>query len=91
MSVELELMQLQNLAKRNKKVRDELFATRTEKDPYKAFCDKAAELGFNIPLYELADMGDAFCDTMMRSVNGGGRDSFEIWADFYGMFFDALT
>lgn len=90
MSIELEMMRLQNRAKRDSAIRDALLKTREEKDPYKAFCQKAQELGYDITLYELADMGQAFCDTMMRSVNGGGRDNFEIWTDFYEMFFDAI-
>lgn len=90
MSIELEMMRLQNRAKRDITVRDALLKTREEKDPYKAFCQKAQELGYDITLFELADMGQAFCDTMMRSVNGGGRDNFEIWTDFYEMFFDAI-
>ncbi len=46
--------------------------------------------GYDIPLYELACMGDSFCATMLRSVNGGGTESFDSWNDFYGMFFYAL-
>ena len=90
MGIELEMHRLQNQAMRDEKIRAELLKTQTEKDPYKAFCDKAQELGYDITLFELADMGQAFCDTMLRSVNGGGTDSFDAWSDFYGMFFDAL-
>lgn len=90
MSIELEMMRLQNHAKRDEAVRNSLLETRNEKDPYKAFCDTAQRFGYDITLFELADMGQAFCDTMMRSVNGGGRDNFEIWTDFYEMFFDAI-
>ena len=90
MSIELEMMRLQNRAKRDADVRNALLETRNEEDPYKAFCDTAQTLGYDITLFELADMGQAFCDAMMRSVNGGGRDNFEIWTDFYEMFFDAI-
>lgn len=90
MSIELEMMRLQNHAKRDEAVRDALLKTRDTDDPYKAFCDTAQKLGYDITLFELADMGQSFCDTMMRSVNGGGRGNFEIWTDFYGMFFDAI-
>ncbi|MBR0360492.1 MAG: hypothetical protein IIX21_05210 [Clostridia bacterium] len=90
MSIELEMMRLQNRAKRDADVRNALLETRNEEDPYKAFCDTAQKLGYDITLFELADMGQAFCDAMMRSVNGGGRDNFEIWTDFYEMFFDAI-
>lgn len=90
MGIELEMMRLQNHAKRDNNIREALLKTRTEKDPYNAFCIKAQELGYDITLFELADMGQAFCDTMMRSVNGGGRGNFETWTEFYEMFFDAI-
>ncbi len=90
MGVELELARLQNHARRDQKLKAELIATKKSSDPYKAFCDKAAEYGYDIPLFELADMGQSFCDAMLRSQNGGGSYSFGEWADFYGMFFDAL-
>lgn len=90
MSIELEMMRLQNHAKRDNILKDALLRTREENDPYKAFCTVAQSFGYDISLFELADMGQAFCDTMMRSVNGGGRDNFEIWTDFYEMFFDAI-
>ena len=90
MGIELELMRLQNHAKRDKVVRDALLETKNAPDPYKEFCATAQKLGYDITLFELADMGQAFCDAMLRSVNGGGTDSFDDWADFYGMFFDAI-
>lgn len=90
MAIELEMLKLQNHAMRDEKLKQELLETKQASDPYKAFCDKSAEYGYNIPLFELADMGQAFCDTMLRSVNGGGTESFSEWSDFYGMFFDAL-
>lgn len=90
MSIQSELMRLQNDAKHNEVLKQALLKTQSSSDPYKAFCDKAAEYGYDIPLFELADIGNAFCDTMLRSVNGGGTDSFNEWSDFYGMFFDAI-
>lgn len=90
MGIELELMRLQNDAKRNEELKAELIKTKSDKDPYNAFCKKAQQYGYDINLFELADVGQAFCDAMLRSVNGGGTESFDDWADFYGMFFDAL-
>ena len=91
MAIELEMMRLQSHAKRDEKLKAELLETRNAPDPYKAFCEKSSEYGYDIPLFELADMGQSFCDAMLRSVNGGGTESFESWSDFYGMFFDALN
>lgn len=90
MGTELELMRLQEHAKRDEKVKKSLLQTRDAKDPYKAFCDTAREIGYDISLFELADMGQYFCDAMLRSVNGGGCETFDEWSDFYEMFFDAL-
>ncbi len=90
MSIELELMRLQNHAKRDAALKNALLETRNNKDPYKAFCTVAQEHGYDISLFELADMGQAFCDAMLRSVNGGGTDSFDAWSDFYEMFFEAI-
>lgn len=90
MSTELEMLRLQNNAKRDIQLRKALIETRNSDDPYKAFCDTAQKNGYEISLFELADMGQAFCDAMLRSVNGGGVESFNEWSDFYEMFFDAL-
>ena len=90
MSIELEMMRLQNDAKKDLQLKKELLETRSTTDPYKAFCDVAIKHGYEISLFELADMGQAFCDAMLRSVNGGGTESFNEWNDFYGMFFDAI-
>ena len=57
---------------------------------YKDFCSVAARHGFDIPLGELADMGSEFCETMLRSQNGGGSYTFPQWYDFMEMFFDAI-
>ena len=90
MSVQLEMMRLQEHAKRDRMLADELLATRTSKAPYKDFCAVAARHGFDIPLGELADMGSEFCETMLRSQNGGGSYTFPQWYDFMEMFFDAI-
>ena len=90
MSIETELTRLQNAAKKDEKLRAELMATRDTNDYYKNFCDVAKKYGYIIPLGELADLGDEFCDTMMRSQNGGGEHTFDAWRDSLGMFFDAI-
>ncbi|MBQ3426809.1 MAG: hypothetical protein IJH37_06650 [Clostridia bacterium] len=90
MSAQLEMLRLQNHAKRDKSLRNELLAVRGTKDEYKSFCAVAAKHGYDIPLGELADMGAEFCDTMLRSQNGGGSYTFGDWYDFLGMFYDAI-
>lgn len=88
--MELELMRLQKKALEDEELREELLKTRLMDDPMKAFCDKCSELGYNITLYGLATMGREFCDAMLRSVNGGGRDEPDGWEDYYEMFFCSL-
>ena len=90
MSIETELSRLQAAAKRDEQLKAELIATRDTNDYYKNFCDVAKKHGYDIPLGELADLGDEFCDTMMRSQNGGGEHTFDVWRDYLGMFFDAI-
>ena len=91
MSVEFELAQLTERARNDEKLRRELLQTRTASDAVKVFCDKCAELGYrNITVYELMTAGEAFCATMLRSVNGGGVEAPDDWDDFYEMFFDEL-
>lgn len=91
MSVEYELAQLMESAKRDENIKEELLQTRNASDPVKAFCDKCAELGYrSITVYELLTAGEAFCATMLRSVNGGGVEAPDEWDDFYEMFFDEL-
>ena len=91
MSVDFELSQLLERAKNDFILREEIFKTRTEKEPVSAFCAKCAELGYtHITPYELMTAGEAFCATMLRSVNGGGVEAPDDWDDFYEMFFDEL-
>ncbi len=90
MMIQDELARLQEQAKNDEKLKAELKATRESKDYYKDFCDVAKKYGYSIPLGELADLGDEFCDTMLRSQNGGGEHTFDVWSDFLGMFFDAI-
>ncbi len=90
MGIELELAQFQKRAQKNNELYSKLILSRESDDPYQSFCKIASEYGYTISVYELADAGQAFCDAMMRSVNGGGRNNFESWTDFYEMFFDEL-
>lgn len=85
-----ELMRLQQDALRNPSLRDELLQTRTADDPMKAFCILCDRLGYRITIYGLATMGREFCDEMLRSVNGGGREEPDGWDDYYEMFFEVL-
>ena len=55
MSILEQLDELQKKAAADEKVREALFATREEKEPLRAFCKKARELGYEIYEMELVD------------------------------------
>lgn len=91
MDIGYELERLKQRAAQDKALKQELLDTKNSSDPIKAFCDKCVELGYeHITVYELMTAGEAFCDAMLRSVNGGGVEAPEAWDDFYGMFFEEL-
>ena len=75
---------LKEKARRDPALREELLATREEKEPLAAFCKKCRELG--VPVYE------EFYAAMKRSTNGGGENSpmLEGEDDFYELFFAGL-
>lgn len=64
---------LKEKARKDPALREELLATREEKEPLAAFCKKCRELG--VPVYEmdLIAAGEEFYAAMKRSTNGGGR------------------
>lgn len=85
-----ELMRLQQDALKNQTLKEKLLKTRLDNDPMKSFCDLCNALGYSISLYGLATMGREFCDEMLRSINGGGREEPDGWDDYYEMFFEVL-
>lgn len=92
MNILEQLDKLQRKAIDNEKVREALVETRKEKEPLRAFCRKARELGYEIYEMELVDAGEAFYAEMKRSTNGGGENSpmLEGSDDFYELFFASL-
>lgn len=86
------LDELQNKAQKDPHVKEELLATRSEKDPVEAFCRKCREFGYEIYEMELICAGEEFHAAMKRSTNGGGENSPMIAGedDFYELFFASL-
>ncbi len=74
----------------NEELKEELIATKAEKDPLEAFCSKCMEYGYEISIGDLIGEGEEFCSAMLRSVNGGGVEAFDCWNDFYELFFASL-
>lgn len=86
-----KLYEILQLAKKDRALKEKLIATKTMHNPVSAFCDVCKEIGFTITPGELIAMGEDYCDTMIRSVNGGGVNApFGVWDDMYDIFFTAL-
>lgn len=86
-----KLFEILQIAKKDPAVKEALLATKTMKNPVSAFCEKCRELGFDISPGELIAMGEDYCATMIRSVNGGGVNApYGEWDDMYDIFFTAL-
>ncbi len=89
--MEEELMRLQKRALEDDEIRAALLKTREADDPLSEFCRVCNELGYKkITPFELATAGEFFCEAMLRSVNGGGREAPDGWDDYYEMFFRAI-
>lgn len=89
----LELLdELQKKAMADEEIRRELLLTREQKDPLRAFCQKARALGYELYEMELVDAGENFYAEMKRSTNGGGENSpvLEGADDFYELFFASI-
>ena len=83
------LDELKQKARNDSSLREELFATRKEAQPYAAFCKKCRELGYEM---DLITAGEEAYATMRRSTNGGGENSpmLEGEDDYYELFFAGL-
>ena len=77
-------------AKKDKALKERIYATREDKSPVKALCALATAEGFPITAAELIYEGEESCAAMLRSVNGGGVEAPEGWDDMYELFFAAL-
>ena len=86
------LDRLQKEAQQNESIKEQLLATRVEKNPLQAFCETCRALGYEIYEMDLIQAGEEFYATMRRSTNGGGENSpmLEGEDDFYEMFFALL-
>lgn len=86
------LDEIQQRAKQDEILRQELLATRQMSDPLRAFCSKCRELGYPIYEMDVVVAGEEFHAEMKRSTNGGGENSpaLDGQDDFYELFFAAL-
>lgn len=92
MTVTDMLDELQQKALRDIKIRTKLLGTRTQHEPFMAFCEACRELGYEIYPMDLIAAGEEFHAQMKRSTNGGGENSPMLAGedDFYEMFFAAI-
>ncbi len=92
MTVTDMLDELQQKALHDKKIREKLLGTRTQREPFMAFCEACRELGYEIYPMDLIAAGEEFHAQMKRSTNGGGENSPMLAGedDFYEMFLAAI-
>ena len=89
----LEILdRLQQDAMHDEKLKQELIATRGEKNPLEAFCRKCRLLGYELYEMDVLQAGEEFYASMRRSTNGGGENSPKLQGedDFYELFFAGL-
>lgn len=77
-------------AKNNPEAKEKLLETRKSKEPMREFCNTATQMGFEITVGDLMEMGNAFMGNLLKSTNGGATYPFEDWEDVYENFFSAL-
>lgn len=78
-----EMERLLKNAKENKELKEILLATQKEADPMTAFCEKCQQLGYNITVGGIIELGQNMNDAKMRSVNGGGAWEIDGWDDAF--------
>ena len=89
----LEILdRLQQDAMHDEKMKQELIATRGEKNPLEDFCRKCRLLGYELYKMDVLQAGEEFYASMRRSTNGGGENSPKLQGedDFYELFFAGL-
>ena len=85
-----ELLKIQKLALADPFLRERFLNTRHSADPLDEFCKICGELGYEVSVFEIVAMGEDFCDSMLRSVNGGGVEAPYFFSDAYEVFLAAL-
>ena len=78
-----ELEKLLKNAKKDKELKEKLLATEKESDPMGAFCKICQQLGYDITVGKIIELGQNMNDAKMRSVNGGGAWEIEGWDDAF--------
>lgn len=85
-----ELLALQKRALSDPKLSKRFLDTKNAPDPLDEFCKICCECGYDIKIGDIIAMGDDFCDSMLRSVNGGGVEAPSFFNDAYELFMVAL-
>ena len=86
------LDELKQKALKDETLRQELLATRRDKNPLTAFCKKCRSMGYELYEMDVITEGEDLYAAMKRSTNGGGENSpmLEGEDDFYELFFAGL-
>ncbi len=84
------LDKLLKYAKENPEAKKRLLSSKNSSEPMKDFCTAATEMGFEITVGDLMDMGSSFIGNLLKSTNGGATYPFEEWEDVYENFLASL-
>ena len=86
------LEKLMNLAKKDELLKQQLLATKNEKNPIGAFCEIATKAGCPIYEMDLITAGEERYAALRRSTNGGGENSplLNCEDDDYELFLEEL-
>ncbi len=92
MNVLETLEKVKDYAKSHPEFREQLLATRQQRNAVTAFCSICCEHGFLIGAMDLVDAGEEAYAAMRRSTNGGGENSPLLQGedDLYEMFLTGL-
>ena len=92
MNIAEALDEIKRKAEKDPKLKQLFLQTRSQADPFSAFCTLCRELGYPIYEMDLVCAGESFYAEIKRSTNGGGENSPLLKGedDFYEMFFADL-
>lgn len=85
-----KLEKLTELAKRDCVLRENLLATRENREPILSFCALAREAGVELYPGELLAVGEEYSDNQCKSTNGGNPTPYDSFNDAYEIFLTSI-
>lgn len=85
-----KLVKILEEARKNPIIKEKFIESKKAKDPMEEFCKVATEIGYNITVGELFEMGEEYSSNLLKSCNGGAVYPLDEWSDWYEDFFTSL-